>query len=87
MSHQQGQKDKTMFLPEKNLLVHQEQHKDRLREMEHRQLLREAGLEPDLALKAPRQAARWLGTQMVIWGTKLQEVDTPTPSANATGKI
>ena len=76
-----------MLLPEKDLLIHQEQHKDRLREMERRQLLREAGLDSDLATLAPRKAARWLGTQMVKWGTKLQDGDAPTPSVKATGKI
>ena len=67
-----------MFSPETSYLVHQEQHKDRLREIEHQQLLQAAGLQ-GVSLKSSRKAVSWLGTQMVKWGSKLQGYDV-TPS-------
>ena len=64
-----------MYLPETYYLVCREQHKDRLREIEHQRLLRIAKLEPSLSKKLYRKAIRWLGIQMVKWGAKLQNYD------------
>ena len=61
-------------------LVVQEQHKDRLRELERERLLQAAGLRQGVDLKSYRKAANWLGKQMVKWGSKLQDYDTTSPS-------
>ena len=61
-------------------LVMQEQHKDRLRNIEREQLLQVAKLQHGIDLKSYRKATRWLGKQMVKWGSKLQGYDTTSPS-------
>ena len=71
-----------MQLPEMNHLVFIEQHKERIREIEHNQLLEAAGLK-DADLTAPRKIAGWLGAQMIRWGAKLQTYDT-TPTQKHT---
>jgi hypothetical protein len=77
----------TMYSLEINHLVSQEQHKDRLREIEHQQLLQAAGLEQDAGLKSHRKAASWLGSQMMKWGEKLQGFDTQASSKQAAVEI
>ncbi len=69
-----------MFSPEINLLVQQEKCKDRLRDIEHQQLLQAAGVQRVANLQSHRKAAGWLGKQMVKWGSKLQNYDTTLPS-------
>lgn len=69
-----------MMDPIMTTLVQQEQHRDRLKEMEQEQLariarLREPGLEELLSL-----IIAWLGRQMVAWGLKLQPL-TPDPAS------
>ena len=66
-----------MHTPEMHYLVYKEQHKDRLREIEHQRLLKIAGLQESASLKLFRQLLKWLGRQMVRWGTKLQGYATP----------
>lgn len=62
------------------LLVIQQQHKDRLRNIEREQLVQAARLQHGIELKPYRKATSWLGKQMVKWGSKLQEYDTTSPS-------
>jgi hypothetical protein len=73
--------DSNMFTPEMHYLVfylaHKERYKIRLREIEHQRLLRVAGLQESTTLKLYRQFLKWLGRQMVKWGTKLQSYATP----------
>ena len=64
--------------PEMHYLVYKEQYKDRLRDMEHQQLLQAAGLQQGISLKLYRKAVSWLGVQMVKWGSKLQSYDATT---------
>lgn len=61
-------------------LVMQEQHKDRLRNIERERLIQAAGLQHGIDLKSYRKVTGWLGKQMVKWGSKLQEYDTTSPS-------
>lgn len=61
-------------------LVIQQQHKDRLRNIEHEQLLQVAKLQPGINTKLYRKTTSWLGRQMVKWGSKLQEYDPTPPS-------
>ena len=61
-----------MLSPEINHLVGQEQQKDRMREIEHHQLLQVVGPQHMASATSRRKAAGWLGTQMVKWGTRLQ---------------
>jgi hypothetical protein len=58
-------------------LIHEERIKDRLREIEHQRLLRVAGLQESTTLKLYQQFLKWLGRQMVKWGTKLQNYTMP----------
>lgn len=73
-----------MLSPELHYLVSQEQHKDRLRDLEHQQLLQAAGLQAGVNFKPHRQAAGWLGSQMVKWGSKLQSYGATPPSNRMT---
>jgi len=68
--------DETMFLPDANTLVNHEQYRDRLRQMEHLQLLRRIE-QPGLGSKVYQKIVSWLGTQLVNWGTKLQGPQNP----------
>ncbi len=70
-SMQRNKGDFDMFTPELQFLVYQEQHKDRLRDMQRQQLLQIAGLQQDRT-KLYRQIVAWLGGRMVSWGLKLQ---------------
>lgn len=72
-----------MLSPEINHLITQEKFKDRLREIERQQLIQAAGLQNKTNTTSSRKAAKWLGGQMIKWGTKLQELDTP-PVSNRT---
>jgi hypothetical protein len=55
---------------ELHFLVYQEQHKDRLREIQRQHLLR--AFSQDTNAKMYRQAVGWLGNQLVNWGLRLQ---------------
>ena len=72
-----------MLSPEINHLVTQEKLKDRLREIERQQFIQAAGFQNTTNPMLSRKTAKWLGGQMIKWGTKLQELDTP-PAANRT---
>ena len=70
-----------MLLPNTNhLIIHQEEHNKRMKEIERRHWLREAELQQALSMQPYRQALNWLGTQMVKMGTKLQSLETISPS-------
>ena len=66
-----------MLTPEMHYSVYKEQHKDRLREIEHQHLLQAAGLQQSISSKLYRRTVSWLGIQMVKWGSKLQSYATP----------
>ena len=70
-----------MYSPEIHYLVSQEQHKDRLRKLEQHLLYQTDGSTTH-AEPRHRQAVRWLGSQMVKLGTKLEQLDT-TPASDA----
>jgi hypothetical protein len=71
-----------MFSLEVNFLVQQEQHKDRLRNIERRQLLQAVDKQPNVGLTVYRKAAGWLGDRLVTWGAKLQSYDVQSPANN-----
>ncbi len=64
-----------MFSPDTNHLIIAEQHKDLMRAMAHQQLLEEAGLQQGIGILVPPQLTQWLGSQLVKWGTKLQNAE------------
>lgn len=61
-----------MYLPLIHYVVHAEMQSDRLSKMQHQNLM-------DIIERDRRQNSaghkvfRWLGTQMIAWGTKLQD--------------
>ena len=60
-----------MYLPLIHYVVHIEMQSDRLRKMEYQSLM--DLIERDRRQnRIDRKAFRWLGTQMIAWGTKLQ---------------
>jgi hypothetical protein len=59
----------TMF--ELEFLVHQEQYKDRLRDIERQRLLR--AFDQNTNAKVYRQVVGWLGARLVVWGLSLQQ--------------
>lgn len=61
-----------MFSPETNYWVCQEQHKDRLRKLARQQALQGIKEQNVVTFKLHQRAIGWLGTQMVVWGSKLQ---------------
>lgn len=71
-----------MFSLEVNFLVQQEQHQDRLRDMERRQLLQTVARQPNAGLTLYHKAAGWLGDRLVTWGSKLQSYDVQSPANN-----
>ena len=74
-----------MLSPETTYLVKQEQHKDRIRQLQQQQLLQQVGLnnEHDATYK---KAIGWLGNRMVKWGAKLENYGTPAHSKAMTLK-
>lgn len=67
-----------MYSPETHVLIHQEQYQDRLREIERQRLVRLVAQQNSDATLA-RRTARWLGAQMVTWGSKLQRYAVVKP--------
>ena len=67
----------TMFTPEMDYMVYQEQHRDRLRKIEHQRLLQIAGQRQNNSPKLYRQSVSWLGSQLVKWGSQLQRYAAP----------
>jgi len=65
-----------MYLSENHYAINHEQHQDRLRELERRQLRQVAGWE-GLNSKIYRETVSWLGIQLVSWGSKLQDSQNP----------
>lgn len=64
-----------MFSPEINYLVSQEQHKDRLRQLDQQHQLDTVETEQTVTYpKQYRVAANWLGHLMIKWGTRLQSL-------------
>jgi hypothetical protein len=56
-----------------------ERQQDLLREAEREQLAQEASSQADNG-QTLRQAAGWIGNQMVKWGTKLQDYSSSSSS-------
>ena len=69
-----------MFSPEISYMVTQEQYKDRLRNIEKQQLIRAARLQQTINRNTHRKAVGWLGTQLVKWGSKLQNYEMSASS-------
>jgi tRNA A37 threonylcarbamoyladenosine biosynthesis protein TsaE len=65
-----------MYSPETHVLISHEKYKDRLREIEHLQLLRHIE-QQGLSSKIYQKIASRLGIQLVNWGTKLQSSPNP----------
>jgi hypothetical protein len=65
-----------MFPNYNDFLVAQEQHKDLLREVERKRLIRAAKLQRPGNWGVHQKVAGWIGDQMVSWGCKLQGYDT-----------
>ena len=61
-----------MFSPETNYRVCQEQHKDRLQKLALQQYLQGIEEQNVVTYKLRQKVICWLGTQMVVWGSKLQ---------------
>jgi len=61
-----------MFSPEMNYLVALEQHRDRLRAIEHDQLLQIAGVQTGRAW--PKTLCGWLGRRLQAWGARLEQL-------------
>ena len=68
-----------MLSPETTYLVKQEQHTDRIKQLQREQLLQEVGLH-NAQWEAHKKAAGWLGNRMVKWGAKLESYGTATHS-------
>jgi len=63
-----------MWPNEVEYLARKERQQELLREAEREQLAQQANSEADG--QGLRQAAGWIGNQMVKWGTKLQDYGT-----------
>lgn len=74
-----------MLSPETIYLVKQEQHKDRLQQLQKQQLLQNAGLN-SAQWNAHKKAVSWLGNRMVKWGAKLEGYGSTTHSKAMTLK-
>lgn len=61
-----------MFSPETDHLVNKERHKDRLRELEHQQLIRTAEGQPPGNEGRLGQVVGWVRNRLVAWGSKMQ---------------
>ena len=72
-----------MFSPEIHCLVVKEQKKDLLADIENQRLLQIAGFHPAVTFKSVSKTINQLGTQLIIWGAKLQSYD-PTPISTTT---
>ena len=60
-----------MYLPLIHHMIHAEMQSDRLRRMQYQSLI--DAIERDRMQSRPsRKVFGWLGTQMIVWGTKLQ---------------
>ncbi len=64
-----------MFSPEMNYLVALEQHRDRLRAIEHDQLLQIVGVQTGRAW--PKTLCGWLGRRLQVVGAKLEQFGEP----------
>jgi hypothetical protein len=72
-----------MYLTETYTEVNHQQWQDRLRDIEHQNLLKTIGAQsPNLTIY--RKAISWLGIQLVNWGTRLQNYAAATRYASAT---
>jgi hypothetical protein len=72
-----------MFSPEVDYLVLQEQHKDYFSDIDNQRLIQEARLQPSVSLKSRWEIINWLGTQLIIWGSRLQRFSA-TPISTIT---
>lgn len=61
-----------MFSPEIAYMVNKECHKDRLREIERLRLIQIAELQHPSNEGWLAKAAKWVGTQLMAWGSKLE---------------
>ncbi len=68
-----------MQVPDINHLVSREQHQDKLREMEHLQLVKLTQLSQTSERTSSQKTANWLDNQMVKWGIKLQDQESTLP--------
>lgn len=76
-----------MYLPNTHNVINHELYRDRLREIEHLQLLRLIERQ-SLSSKIYRRTISWLGTQLVNLGTKLQNFqNTDTGCQETSNKI
>ena len=66
-----------MMFPGSIEFVMRERHKDLQREAEHMRLIKALEHEESVNGGLWRKAASALGNQMVVWGTKLQNVSSP----------
>ena len=64
-----------MFAVEIDYLVRNEQYKDLQREVARQKLIETAKPRYSGDTLSLRRLARWIGTQMVKWGSKLQRPD------------
>jgi len=67
-----------MFSLEVDYLVGQEQHEDRRRATERRQLMQITRVGKLDNQKPLRKMAGWFGTRLVVWGLKLQRYQPAT---------
>ena len=74
-----------MLSPETTYLVKQEQHKDRIRQLQQQQLLQQVELNKS-RWETHKKVAGWLGNRMVTWGAKLESYGTATHSKAMTLK-
>ncbi len=66
-----------MYFTETHTQVIHEKYQDRLREIERQRLVRLVE-GPDVKSKLYQTSVRWLGIQLVAWGTKLQQYAQPS---------
>ena len=74
-----------MLAPETIKLVKQEQHTDRIKQLQRQQLFQEAGPR-NAQWEAHKKAVGWLGNRMVKWGARLETYGTATRSKAMTLK-
>lgn len=74
-----------MFSNEINILVHKEQHRDRLRKVEQQRLVRLARLQAGVTRPVHERLGCWFGVQMAKVGARLQAYAVPAarPSVRA----
>ena len=67
-----------MFSPELHYLVGQERYKDLRRDAARHQLIQTTRLGRPDKRESLRRMAGWIGSQLVTWGSKLQQHQTLT---------